>query len=191
LIDSTPVECARRRETVKRAGSSRLTGAIADAADYGYCASHSRYFYGMRLHAIFAPDGTPRALELCSPKLDERDVGVVLLDRVHRDGPVTLIGDKGYAGRDFADQVSQRDATILRPRRTDEPGHGPHLAPIGQRVESIFWTCKDILTLERHGARTLQGLRERILARFCCLAAAITLNHQLGRPSRALVNYCA
>jgi len=31
---------------------------------------------------------------------------------------------------------------------------------------------------------------ERVLQRFLCLAAAITLNHQLGRPSRALVNYC-
>ena len=191
LIDSTPVECARSRETVKRAGSSSLAGAIADAADYGYCASHSRLFWGMRLHAIFAPDGTPRALELCSPKRDEREVGLVLLDRVKRHGPVTLIGDKGYAGRRFADQVTQRHATILRPARQDEPGQGPHLAPIRQRIESIFWTAKDILTLERHGARTLQGLRERILARFCCLAAAITLNHQLGRPSRALVNYCA
>ncbi|MGZ6639919.1 MAG: IS982 family transposase [Solirubrobacteraceae bacterium] len=191
LIDSTPVECARSRETVKRAGCSSLAGAIADAADYGYCASHSRFFWGMRLHAIFAPDGTPRALELCSPKRDEREVGLVLLDRVRRHGPVTLIGDKGYAGRQFADQVADRDAVIIRPRRAHEPGQGPHLAPIRQRVESIFWTCKDILTLERHGARTLQGLRERVLQRFCCLAAAITLNHQLGRPSRALVNYCA
>jgi hypothetical protein len=145
----------------------------------------------MRLHAIFAPDGTPRALELCSPKVDERDIGIVLLERVRRRGPVTLIGDKGYAGRDFADKVRQRDATILRPARKDEPTQGPHLAPIRQRVESIFWTCKDLLTLERHGARTLQGLPERVLGRFCCLAAAITLNHQLGRPSRALVNYCA
>jgi hypothetical protein len=191
LIDSTPVECARSRETVKRAGSSSLAGAISDAADYGYCASHSRFFWGMRLHAIFAPDGTPRALELCSPKRDEREVGLTLLDRVRRQGPVTLIGDKGYAGREFATQVAQRQATILRPCRKDEPGQGPHLAPIRQRVESIFWTAKDILTLERHGARTLQGLRERVLARFCCLAAAVTLNHQLGRPSRALVNYCA
>jgi hypothetical protein len=66
LIDSTPVECARSRETVKRAGSSRLTGAIADAADYGYCASHSRYFYGMRLHAIFAPTG-PHGPWSCAP----------------------------------------------------------------------------------------------------------------------------
>lgn len=184
LINSTPVECARSRETVKRS-------ALADAADYGYCTSHSRFFWGFRLHAIFSPDGTPRALELTSPKIDERDVGLVLLERCQRRGGETLLGDKGYAGRDFAAAVSQRDAMIVRPRRKDEPGSGPHLAPIRQRIESIFWTCKDLLTLERHGARTLAGLRERILARFCCLAAAITLNHQLGRPSRALVNYCA
>ena len=47
----------------------------------------------------------------------------------------------------------------------DEPGSGPHLAPIRQRIESIFWTCKDLLSLERHGARTLHGLRVRISQR--------------------------
>ena len=184
LIDSTPVECARSRETVKRS-------ALADAADYGWSASHSRFFWGFRLHAIFAPDGTPRALALTSPKQDEREVAIKLLARCPRKGGETLIGDKGYAGREFAQTVSDLDATILRPRRKDEPGPGPHLAPIRQRIESIFWTCKDLLTLERHGARTLTGLRERILQRLLCLAAAISLNHQLGRPSRALVNYCA
>ncbi len=184
LIDSTPVECARSRETVKRS-------ALADAADYGWCASHSRYFWGFRLHAIFSPDGTPRALTLASPKRDEREVGLELLSRCQRRGGETLLADKGYAGRDFAQAVSDLDATIVRPRRKDERGRGPHLAPIRQRIESIFWTCKDLLTLERHGARTLQGIKERILQRFLCLAACITLNHQLGRPSRALIDYVA
>jgi transposase len=184
LIDSTPVECARSRETVKRS-------ALADAADYGWCASHSRYFWGFRLHAIFTPDGTPRALTLASPKRDEREVGLELLSRCQRRGGETLLADKGYAGRDFAQAVSDLDATIVRPRRRDEHGQGPHLAPIRQRIESIFWTCKDLLTLERHGARTLQGIKERILQRFLCLAACITLNHQLGRPNRALVDYVA
>jgi hypothetical protein len=50
----------------------------------------------------------------------------------------------------------------VRPRRRDEAGSGPRLAPIRQRIESIFWTAKDILTLERHGARTLANLRVRI-----------------------------
>lgn len=184
LIDSTPVECARSRETVKRS-------ALADAADYGYCTSHSRFFWGFRLHAIFSPDGTPRALALTSPKRDERVVGLELLARCERRGGEILVGDKGYAGRDFAAAVTDLDATIVRPRRKDEPGRGPHLAPIRQRIESIFWTCKDILTLERHGARTLPGIRERVLQRFCCLAACVMLNHQLERPTRALVDYIA
>ena len=183
LIDSTPVECARSVETTRRS-------ALADAADYGYCASHSRFFWGFRLHGVFAPDGTPRAVALTSPKQGEREVALELIPRAIRGGE-TIIGDKGYAGRDFQASVKDLGVTILRPTRKDEKRPRVHLAPIRQRIESIFWTCKDILTLERHGARTLQNLRARIATRLLTLAAAITLNHQLGRPSRALVNYCA
>jgi hypothetical protein len=184
LIDSTPVECARSVETTRRS-------ALADAADYGYCASHSRFFWGFRLHGLFAPDGTPRAFTLASPKRDEREVGLELLERASRSGGETVIGDKGYAGRDFAEAVAELDATIVRPARRDEPESALHLAPIRQRIESIFWTCKDILTLERHGARTLHNLRARIAQRFLALVACVALNHRLGRPSRALVDYVA
>ncbi len=52
VVDSTPVECARSRETVKR---SELAG----WAEYGYCASHSRYFWGLRLHLICTLHGLP------------------------------------------------------------------------------------------------------------------------------------
>ena len=191
LADSTPVECARSRQTVKRAGANSLGGALSDAADYGYCASHSRYFWGLRLHTLMAPDGTPRAMALTSPKEGEREVCLRLLERVNRSGPITVLGDKGYAGADFEADAAALGATVVRPRRKDETGDAPHLAPLRQRIESIYWTAKDILTLERHGARTLRGLRARIASRFLALAAAISLNHQLGRPSRALVDYVA
>jgi hypothetical protein len=49
LADSTPVECGRSRETAKR---SELAG----FAEYGYCASHSRYFWGLRLHLLCTLD---------------------------------------------------------------------------------------------------------------------------------------
>ncbi len=106
-------------------------------------------------------------------------------------GPLIIIGDKGYASREFAAAMRDRHAVIVRPRRKDEPGPGPHLAPIRQRIESIFWTFKDLLTLERHGARTLHGLRARISQRLLALAAGVALDHHLGRPSRALATYCA
>jgi hypothetical protein len=102
-----------------------------------------------------------------------------------------LIGDKNFRGAQFEADLADLDAQINRPRRKDEPGKGPHLAPIRQRVESIYWTAKDILTLERHGARTLHGLRTRLACRFLALAAAIALNHRLGLPSRSLVQYIA
>jgi len=193
LVDSTPVECARSRETVKRGGASSLADALTDAADYGYCASHSRYFYGFRLHALFAPDGTPRALALTSPKVDEREVCLKLVARCERQPGQMLIviGDKNFRGKEFEAQMAALEAKIMRPRRKDESGRGPHLAPIRQRIESIFWTFKDILTLERHGARTLRNLRVRLCARFAALAAAVALNHQLGRPSRSLACYTA
>ena len=184
LIDSTPLECARSVETTRRS-------ALGDAADYGWCGSHSRFFWGFRLHGLFAPDGTPRAFAVASPKRDEREIGLKLLERAERAGGEIVIGDKGYAGRHFAAAVDELDATIVRPSRKNEPDSTLHLAPIRQRIESIFWTCKDILTLERHGARTLHNLRVRIAQRFLALAACIALNHRLGRPSRALVDYIA
>ena len=183
LVDSTPVPCAASRETVKRS-------ALADAAGYGYCAAHSRLYWGFRLHLLAAPDGTPRAFTLADPARGEREVALELLERAARGGEV-LVCDKGYAGREFAASAAEHGVLVVRPARKDEAGRGPHLAPIRQRIESIFWTCKDPLTLERHGARTLAGLRERVLQRFLCLAACISLNHRLGRPSRALVDYCA
>jgi len=184
LVDSTPVECARSVETTRRSQ-------LADAADYGYCVSHSRFFWGFRLHGLFALDGTPRALVLTSPKTPEREVCLTLLERCQRNGHLYVLGDKGYAGRELEQLAAELDATIIRPRRRDEKSDGPHLAPIRQRIESIFQTCKDLLTLERHGARTLHGLGTRIRIRFLALAAAISLNHRLGRPPRALADYTA
>jgi hypothetical protein len=68
LVDSTPVECARSRPTVKR---SQLAG----WAGYSYCASHSRWFWGLRLHLICTPrrpaghlgPGQPEARRTASP----------------------------------------------------------------------------------------------------------------------------
>ena len=183
LLDSTPVECGRSLETVRRS-------ALADFAGYGYCRSHSRHFWGMRLHLCCAPDGTPRAAALCRADRPEREVALELLPRALRGGEA-VVCDKGYAGVDFALAVEGMQALVLRPARKDEPDNGLHLSSIRQRIESVFWTCKDLLTLERHGARTIDNLRVRIATRLLALAAAINLNHKLGRPSRSLVAYVA
>ena len=183
LLDSTPVECGRSLETTRRSD-------LADVCGYGYCKSHSRWFWGLRLHLLCAPDGTPRAATLISADRPEREVALQLLARTLRGGE-TIVCDKGYAGREFEQAVSELGGLIVRPARKNEPDAGVHLAPIRQRIESVFLTCKDLLNLEHHGARTARNLRARIATRLLALAAAIALNHTLGRPSRAIVDYTA
>lgn len=183
LVDSTPVECGRSVETTRRS-------ALAPWCANGYCPSHSRHFWGMRLHGVFGADGTPRAWALAPANVGEREMAKALLASTLVGGEA-VIGDKGYAGADFEAEVGALGATLFRPTRKDERGPGPHLTPIRQRVESIFRTCKDILTLERHGARTIDGLRARVGSRMLALAASVYVNWWLGRPTRSLVAFVA
>jgi hypothetical protein len=184
LLDSTPVECGRSVETVRRSE-------LADACGYGYCRSHSRWFWGMRLHLCCAPDGTPRASILAPADQPEREVALRLLPQALHGGE-QIVCDKGYAGREFAAEVEARFAAeVLRPARRDEPDGSIHLAPIRQRIESVFWTLKDRLGLERHRARTLSGLRARIASKLLALAAGVWVNTLLGLPSRSFARFAA
>ena len=136
-----------------------------------------------------APDHGPRSSR--PPNQKERDVALRLLPLGLHGGEL-IVADKGYAGKDFAATVAERFAAqIIRPARKHEPGRGPHLAPIRQCIESIFWTLKDRLGLERHNARTLHGLRARITSKLLALAAGVWLNHHLSRPSRAFADLAA
>jgi Transposase DDE domain len=179
LVDSTPVECGRSVETTRRSE-------LAVACGYGREHTHSRWFWGMRLHLCCALDGTPRAAILAAADEHERDVALRLLPIALRGGEL-VVCDKGYRGRDFERQVRERfGAIVLRPRRKDEPPQSLNISKLRQHVESIFWTLKNRLGLERHGARTLAGIRVRIASKLLALAASIWLNHQLGNPPRAL-----
>ena len=122
----------------------------------------------------------------------ERETALkLLIPMIVSSGGHTIVCDKGYAGRAFEHAARDQGALIARPSRRDEAATGFKLATLRQRVESVFQTCKDILGLERHGARTHTNLRARIALRLLALTACINLNHQLGRPSRALANYTA
>jgi hypothetical protein len=93
ITDATPLPCGMSRETVKRSD-------LAGHAGYGYCASHSRYYWGLKLYLVCAGDGMPIMWCLANPKIGEREVLAALLQRDHhliRGGQV-LLADKGFRG---------------------------------------------------------------------------------------------
>jgi hypothetical protein len=189
VVDSTPVECGRSKETTRRSD-------LAGWAEYGYCASHSRYFWGLRLHLLCTLHGLPVGFALTGAKADERQalLGIFHADPsllADRPGQV-LIGDKNYYGRDFEAALAQADVRLLRPARKGEPDRGgTHLfKPLRQTIESINETFKGQLDLERHGGHTPAGVLVRVLQRVLALTAAIWHNDRTGQPvKRSLVAY--
>ncbi len=188
VVDSTPVECGRSRDTALRSD-------LAGCAEYGYCASHSRYFWGLRLHLLTTLHGLPVGFALTGAKADERQVLLDILD----DGALTagrarqvIIGDKNYYGRDFEAALAAAGLVLLRPARKGEPARpGARLfRPLRQIIESVNDTFKGQLDLERHGGHTPRGVITRVLQRILALTAAIWHNDHTGQPvMRSLVAY--
>jgi hypothetical protein len=189
VVDSTPVECGRSRDTARR---SQLAG----WAEYGYCASHSRYFWGLRLHLVATLGGLPVAFALTGAKADERQTLLAILAAdpelaASRLGQ-TLIADRHYYGSQFEAALAVQQLQLLRPARKGEqerPG-APLFKPLRQTIESINQTFKSQLDLERHGGHTPAGVIVRVLQRILALTAAIWHNDHTGAPvHRSLTAY--
>jgi len=189
VVDSAPVQCGCSRETVKRSDA-------AGWAEYGYCASHSRYFWGLRLHLVCTLTGLPVMFAMAGAKADEREILLGMLEAARdvtaaHPGQV-IIGDKNYFGRAFEAELAERELTLLRPVRKGEAMRaGQNLfKPLRQVIESVNWTFKGQLDLERHGGRTPEGILARVLARVLALTAAIWHNDKTAQPvMRSLTAY--
>jgi hypothetical protein len=169
---------------------------LAGWAEYGYCASHTRYFWGLRLHLVATLHGLPVSFAIAGATADERQV---LLDLLHLDPALApacsgqiLIADRHYYGRRFEAELADAGLTLLRrPRRGEPKRPGASLfKPLRQTIESIFDTLKGQLDLELHGGHTPGGVLIRVLQRLLALTAAIWHNDHTGQPvRRSLVAY--
>ncbi|WP_232833015.1 transposase [Nocardiopsis sp. TNDT3] len=186
LMDATPVRCGASRVTVNRSGLGEIAGYSRDT-------SHHAFYWDAKLVLVTIAEGSVRAFSLAHPKeLDERQQ-VLHLPQVQdcAPGPVPIVYDKGFAGVGI--QTAARHFGVrpgIRPSRQDEPQDTRFPSWLRQRIEETIWTLKNQLGLERHQARTTEGLWARVCQRVCMLNAAIWHDWQVGAPvKRSLVAY--
>jgi DDE family transposase len=190
IVDSTPIPCGMSRPTTQRSD-------LAGWAAYGYCASHSRFFWGLRLYLVCTPAGMPILWALANPKIGEREVLAAMLqhdaDLVADRTGVLLISDKGFASKPFERQLAEdHGIELLRPSRKKEKARygEPMLKKVRQLIESVNDTLKGQLDLEQHGGRTVAGVGVRIAQRLLAMSAAIWHNNKTGAPvTRSLIAY--
>ena len=121
LVDSTPVECGRSRQTQQRSD-------LAGWAEYGYSPSHSRYFWGLRLHLVATPAGLPVPYALSGAKADERDTALGMIttpgwpDRARLSWPTK--GTSGPASRKLSTPPASASSGPLPKQRHPDLGDG-------------------------------------------------------------------
>jgi hypothetical protein len=147
LMDATPVPCGHSVITAKRSD-------LAGWAGYGYCPSHSRWYWGAKLLLICTCDGTITGFCLANPKLlGEREQARQMLQHqpANRPAPGTaVVTDKGLSGEDTQAFFAGPDLELApirparpRPRRAVGPDHPApagaqrlHLAQLDDRRTS-------------------------------------------------------
>lgn len=91
-MDATPVPCGHPVLTARRSG-------LYGWAGYGYCPSHSRWYWGSKLLFICTCEGTVTGFGLANPKLfGEREQARLMLERQPAPG-TAIVTDKGGFSR--------------------------------------------------------------------------------------------
>jgi len=186
LMDSTKIICGMSRETVKRSSLFGYCG-------YGYDASHSSYFWGMRLLLLVTADGLVTGFVLFSPKQygELEAARLMLAVPANRPGPgTTIVADKGFRSRAFAGELRELGLTLVREPYENEtdPGVYPHW--LRQRVESVIESLKGQLGIEHRGAHQPDGLFTRVIQRLLALNTVIWHNWRIGAAyKRSLIAY--
>ena len=121
LMDATPIPCGQSAVTAKR---SDLYG----WAGYGYCPSHSRWYWGAKLLLICTCDGTVTGFGLANPKLfgEREHARQMLKDQpANRPAPGTaVVTDKGLSGEETEAFFASDDLglALIRPARKISQG---------------------------------------------------------------------
>jgi len=162
-------------------------GLFAGQAAFGRCVSKTEWVYGFKVALSVSPKGVIMGFGLAEANSDERPIGEFL---VSSDGYDAYLADKGFSSVDWEKHWLQKygalvAATPQESARRAWPEQARRWAA-GKRqlIEGVIDQLKDIFALERHRAKTLEGLLTRLAAKVAAYTVGQVLNKRLERPIR-------
>jgi hypothetical protein len=166
-------------------------GLFAGQATFGRCASKTEWVYGFKVGLSITPEGVISAFCLAQASADERPIGDFL---IRHDGHEAYLADKGFSSVDWERRwLLEYGALVAATPKDNSRRAWPEAAQrwaSGKRqiIEGVINQLKDQFFLERHRAKTLEGLLARLAAKICAYTCGQCLNSQLGRPLRRLAD---
>lgn len=162
-------------------------GLFAGQATFGRCVSKTEWIYGFKVALSVSPEGIILAFGLAEASSDERPIGEFLISS---DGHDAFLADKGFSSvhwerywlKEYGALVAATPQNNARRAWPDEARRWA--ASKRQLIESVIWQLKDYFGLERHRAKSLNGLLARLTAKVAAYTVGQVLNERLGRPLR-------
>jgi hypothetical protein len=167
-------------------------GLFAGQATFGRSASKTEWVYGFKVALVVDSYGVITAFGLGPAASDERPIGEALL-ACDRHGAYYL-ADKGFAGIEWERLWMEIYGALVaatpknNSRRAWSKADRRWASGKRQIVEGVISQLKDFFSLERHRAKTLEGLLTRLAAKVAAYTCAQRINDSLGRSLRHLAD---
>ena len=166
-------------------------GLFCGQASFGRSASKTEWVYGFKVGLSVTPEGVITTFCLAEASADERPIGETL---IHSDRHAAYLADKGFTSvgweRHWLSEYGALVAATPKDNSKRAWDAAGRLWAAGKRqiVEGVINQLKDLFFLERHRAKSLEGLLARLAAKIAAYTCGQCLNSQLGRPLRRLAD---
>src|SRR5215218_9821533 len=168
-----------------------LKGLFCGQASFGRSASKTEWIYGFKVALAVNPRGVITAFGLAEAASDERPIGDWLIGQDRHDA---YLADKGFSSVVWERHwVHNYGALVVATPKDNSKRAWPEsdrrwAAGKRQIIEGVIDQLKDLFALERHRAKTLEGLLARLATKVAAYTCGQRLNVQLGRPLRHLAD---
>lgn len=153
-------------------------------ADYGYCASKKETYYGFHGHLTISFNGIISGIVVTAANISEREALWEMTSPIQG----LLIGDKGYLGQQFQEELQLFENIQLEtPKRCnmkDERSEKFVKCLMSKRrlVETVIGQLTERFHIQKIRARDLWHLTNRVTRKIMAHTIGVFLNRLLGRP---------
>ena len=153
-------------------------------ATYGKCASKKETYLGYKLHMLATIDGFITDAVITSAHIDDRTAA---WDLICNYSQITMFGDKGYSGEEFATALNkEKDINILPLKKSNNKIQFPKtlrqmIFKLRRRIETSASQLTCQLNIERVLAKSYWGLQTRIKTKLLAYNLCYYINNLLGR----------
>ena len=162
-----------------------------EGADYGVCPSKKQTYFGYKVHALCTTNGYISDILVTPASTGDRDAVWELIEQYNNH--LKIIGDKGYIGLRFAQELlEERGVIMITLKRNNAKNPDPKflrqlIFKTRRRIETSFSQLEDQFNSQSTRAKSLWGMITRLYSKILAFNLCFAVNWILGKNDIARI----